>query len=132
MLTHQPPELLRDGRMSPAVDVYRYGICHGVQAAAGFVRTRHVQEDELVKVAWGVPTLEVAVCAVIRKSLHRTVSQLMMLTRLLCASEHGTHMYGTHICFSCMQFWHHDVRGVHTASCVCKDAIRPDLPPGAP
>ena len=25
MLTHQPPELLRDGRMSPAVDVYRCG-----------------------------------------------------------------------------------------------------------
>jgi len=23
MLTHQPPELLQDGRMSPAVDVYR-------------------------------------------------------------------------------------------------------------
>lgn len=24
MLTHQPPELLRDGRMSPAVDIYRF------------------------------------------------------------------------------------------------------------
>jgi hypothetical protein len=24
MLTHQPPELLQDGRMSPAVDIYRY------------------------------------------------------------------------------------------------------------
>lgn len=27
MLTHQPPELLRDGRMSPAVDVYRCALC---------------------------------------------------------------------------------------------------------
>ena len=26
MLTHQPPELLRDGRMSPAVDIYRCGL----------------------------------------------------------------------------------------------------------
>lgn len=26
MLTHQPPELLQDGRMSPAVDIYSFGI----------------------------------------------------------------------------------------------------------
>jgi hypothetical protein len=26
MLTHQPPELLREGRMSPAVDVYRWAV----------------------------------------------------------------------------------------------------------